>query len=78
MQDPPTQSPTGALAPRKDETDHYAMRPGIQNDKFLDANTGLPLDEGLCRIARKKEIDYFKGKGMWEIRSINEARTMMG
>ena len=40
----------------------------------MDANTGLPLDEGLCRAARKKDIDYFKSKGVWEIRSVNEAR----
>ena len=60
------------------DQDSFALRFGIQNDRFIDANTGLPLDEGLCRAARKKEIDYFKSKGVWEIRSVNEARAKMG
>ena len=45
--------------------------------RFIDANIGLPLDEGLCRAARKKEIDYFKNKGVWEMRSVNGARSKM-
>ena len=37
----------------------FALRFGLQDDRFVDANTGLPLDEGLCRAARKTEIYYF-------------------
>ena len=50
----------------------------MQNDSFEDANTGLPLDEGVCRAARKKESDYFISEGVWELRTINEARSRMG
>ena len=60
------------------EHDSFALRSGIQNDLFIDANNGLPLDEGLCRAARKKEIDYFKSKGVWEMSGVNEARAKMG
>ena len=56
------------------ESDMFALRFGM----LVDARTGLPLDEGLCRAARKKEIDYFISKGVWELRTINEARTRMG
>ena len=56
----------------------FALRLGMQNDRFVDANTGLPLDEGLCRAARKKEIDYFISRGVWELRTTNEARAKMG
>jgi hypothetical protein len=44
----------------------------------MDDLTGLPLVPELCRAARKKEIDYFKSKGVWEIRSIDEAIRRMG
>ena len=57
------------------ERDSFALKFGIQNDRVIDANTGLPLDEGICRAARKKEIDDFKSKWVWEIRSVNEARA---
>ena len=60
------------------ELDSFALRFGMQSDRFIDASTGLPLDEGLCRATRKKEIDYFKNKGVWEIRRINEARAKIG
>ena len=50
------------------DLDVFALRFGIQNDRFIDTNTGLPLDEGLCRAARKKEIDYLTSKGVLEIR----------
>ena len=46
--------------------------------EFVDDLTGLPLPPDLCRAARKKEIDYFKSKQVWDIRSINEARRIMG
>ena len=45
---------------------------------FIDDLTGLPLPPDLCRAARQKELDYFKSKGVWEIRSVNEARKRMG
>ena len=60
------------------DQDSFALRFGMQSDRFIDANTGLPLDEGLCRAARKKEIDYFKSRRVWEMRSVNEARAKMG
>ena len=49
-----------------------------RDDRFVDDLTGLPLPPELCKAARQKEIDYFKSKGVWEIRSINEARQRMG
>ena len=44
----------------------------------MDSNTRLPLDEGLCRAARKNDIDYFISEVVWELRTVNEARTRMG
>ena len=37
-------SPRNSLEP---DSDMLALRFGIQNDRFVDANMGLPLDEGL-------------------------------
>ena len=66
--------------PNSSETtaDSFALRLCLEEDKFVDANTGLPLNEGLCRAARQKEIEYFVSKGVWELRPINEAGTKMG
>ena len=50
----------------------------VQSDRFVDDLTGLPLDEALCRAARKKEIEYFHSKGVWDSRTIKEARVKMG
>ena len=50
----------------------------MQNDRFVDDLTGLPLNEELCRAARQKEIAYFQSKGVWELKSVNEARAKMG
>ena len=47
-------------------------------DRFVDDLTGLPLVPDLCRAARLQEIDYFKAKGVWELRSIDEAIRRMG
>ena len=47
-------------------------------DRYMDDLTGLPLPEELCRAARKKEIDYFRSKGVWEIRPISEAKKRTG
>ena len=60
------------------ESDTFALRLGIQNDRFVNANTGLPLDEGLGRAARETDIGYFESKGVWELRIIDEARMRMG
>ena len=49
-------------AATKADHDSFALKFGMQNDRFIDASTGLPLDEGLCRAARKKDIDHFKSK----------------
>ena len=38
-----------------------------------DSVTGQPLDEGLVRAARAKEMDYFKSKEVWEKRDRQEA-----
>ena len=51
---------------------------GSQGDRYVDDITGLPLDKELCLAARKKEIEYFHSKGVWELRSVNEARARMG
>ena len=57
--------------------DWHALIAG-RPDRFMDDLTGLPLVPELCRAARQKEIDYFKSKGVWELRSIDEAIRMMG
>ena len=41
---------------RQSETDQYALRLGVQHGRFVDTITGLPLDDGLCTIARNKSI----------------------
>ena len=50
----------------------------MQDDTIVDNLTGLPLDPGLFRAARAKEIAYFRSKGAWEMKSVNEARAIMG
>ena len=42
------------------------LKAAWSNDRFTDDLTGLPLPPNLCEIARKKELDYFKSKGVWE------------
>ena len=54
------------------------LRVGWGNLRFVDDLTGLPLPPDLCRAARQKELDYFKSKGVWEVRIINEAPRKMG
>ena len=68
------------ISPPSDGADHdsFALGFGMQIDRFIDANTGLPLDEGLRRAARKKDIDYCKSKGVWDMRRVNAARARMG
>ena len=47
---------------------------GRNHERFV----GLPLPPDLCRAARQKELEYFKSEGVWELRSVNEARRRMG
>ena len=47
-------------------------------DRFMDDITGLPLIPDLCRAARRKEVEFFKSKGVWELRSIDEAIRRLG
>ena len=54
------------------------LRVGWTNERFVDDLTGLPLPPDLCRAARKKELDYFKSKGAWDVRTVLEARQRMG
>ena len=61
----------------RSEQEEHALIAG-RPDRFMDDLTGLPLIPELCRAARKQEIDYFKSKGVWEIRSIDEAIRRMG
>ena len=49
-----------------------------KQDRYVDDLTGLDLDPELCRAARKKELEYFKSKGAWDFRQINEAMRKMG
>ena len=48
------------------------------NDSFIDDLTGIPLPPELCRAARQQELAYFRAKGVWETRTVNEARAKMG
>ena len=44
------------------ESDMFALRFGIQDDRFVDASTGFPRDEGLCRKGREKDVDDSSAK----------------
>ena len=45
---------------------------------FKDDLTGHTLDPTLVRAARKKELEYFDGKDVWELRPISECRRLTG
>ena len=49
-----------------------------QREVYVDSVTGQPLDEGLVRAARAKEMDYFKSKEVWEKRDRHEAFDKTG
>ena len=49
-----------------------------RHERFIDNITGQPLNPELCRIARKKELDYFHSKGVWSMRSVQEAWKLTG
>ena len=63
---------------RAPSNDHGLLKLEYHVDRFIDDLTGLPLPPDLCRAARQKEIGAFKPKGVWSVRSINEARRVMG
>ena len=48
-----------------------------RHEKYMDDLTGQPLPQKLCEAGRKKELDYFQSKQVWEVRTIREcvART---
>ena len=45
---------------------------------FKDDLTGQLLDPTLVKAARKKELEYFDGKDVWELRPISECRRLTG
>ena len=49
-----------------------------KHDRYIDDLTGLDLDPDLCKAARKKELEYFKSKGVWDFRQVSEAMRKMG
>ena len=49
-----------------------------KNDRFVDDITGQPLPPELCREARRVEVEYFRTKGVWELRKISEALQRTG
>ena len=49
-----------------------------KGDRFVDDITGQPLPLELCRAGRRLEVDYFKSKSVWEIRTIAEALQRTG
>ena len=49
-----------------------------RHERYIDDITGQPLNPELCRIARKNELDYFHSKGVWSMRSVQEAWKLTG
>ena len=45
---------------------------------FVDDLTGQPLPPSLCRQARQEELEYFRTKGVWELRRVAEALQRTG
>ena len=59
--------------------DGEIMNVHIENSAiFKDDLTGQLLDPELVRAARAKELEYFEGKKVWELRTINECRRLTG
>ena len=51
----------------------------VQNDEiFKDDLTGQLLPSDLVKLARKKELEYFDGKVVWEKKPMSEARRVTG
>ena len=60
-------------------SDGHVLKVQIENDQiFKDDLTGQVLDATLVRAARKKELEYFDGKDVWELRPISECRRLTG
>ena len=49
-----------------------------KNDRYVDDITGQPLPPELCREARRLEVEYFRSKGVWEMRKVTEALQRTG
>ena len=49
-----------------------------RNERFVDDLTGQPLPPDLCREARRVEIQYFRDKGVWDLKPIREALARTG
>ena len=59
-------------------SDGSFLRVQVDSEVFKDDLTGQLLPPDLVRAARKKELDYFDGKLVWEKRPIGEARRVTG
>ena len=44
----------------------------------MDDIIGQPINPELCRRARQEELNYFKSKGVWDLRAVKEAWTKTG
>ncbi|MBV61870.1 MAG: hypothetical protein CMH65_11270 [Nevskiales bacterium] len=49
-----------------------------QQYQFRDNLTGQPLDPSMVRAARRKELEYFNSKLVWELRPRHEAKQRQG
>ena len=55
------------------------MKVRVEGDQvFRDGLTGQLLIPELVKLARAKEMEYFDGKDVWELRSIEECRKHTG
>ena len=54
------------------DSPHVLKLKVVDNERFIDDLTGQPLDPALCRLARKKEMDFVREKGLWVKRSVKE------
>ena len=48
------------------------------SETFRDDLTGQELDPQLVRAARAKELEYFDGKDVWQLRPVDECRRVTG
>ena len=57
----------------------HVLKKQIDNDKtFRDGLAGQLLDPALVTVARKKELQYFDGKDVWELKPVSECRRITG
>lgn len=57
----------------------HVLKVQIDNDHiYNDDLTGQALDAALVRAAKKKELEHFDGKDVWELRPISECRRLTG